>query len=143
MTLGHSRLNAGEQGTRTHPQQARLQRFAGFAGRLRLQSPRRSCSCTPPSFPFPLAHPCLAEKSSGNQWLLLNCLYIFQVLIRPLVTEHIAQSTRVAAIMQLPKNIPGAFTVRPQCQQNVKWRLFASNFKNAALQCQRKHTYGR
>lgn len=102
-----------------------------------------SCSCTPPSLPFPLAHPCLAEKSSVNQWLLLNCLYIFQVLIRPLVTEHIAQSTRVAAIMQLPKNIPGAFTVRPWCQQNVKWRLFVSNFKNPVLQCQWKRTRGR
>ena len=99
--------------------------------------------CTPLSFPFPLAHPCLAEKSSVNQRLLLNCLYIFQVLIRPLVTEHIAQSTRVAAIMQLPKNIPGAFTVRPQCQQNVKWRLFVSNFKNRALQGQMKYTRGR
>lgn len=127
----------------THPQQARLQRSAGFGAGSDFSTPRRSRGCTPPSFPFPLAHPRLAEKSSVNQWLLLNCLYIFQVLIRPLVTEHTAQSTRGGAIMQLPKNIPAAFTVRPQCQQNVKWRLFVSNFKDAVLQCQRKHTCGR
>lgn len=140
-TLRHTRSDP----IRTSIWQARLMRrktdppsisnCARICGSTR--TPRRQRRCRTPRLCncHKLTPDCRKSAQCSN-CLLLNCLYIFQALIRPLVTERTAQDTRAMVITQLPWNSQTAFTVGPQRQQNVQRRLSVSNFRTCALKCQ-------